>query len=254
MGRFEGRVALITGAARGIGFGIAKRFAEEGAAIAIVDLNEADAAEAAAKLPKAAQSHVGIGCDVADRASAEAAVARAVAELGGLHILVNNAGITRDNLLFKMTDGDWDAVMAVHLRGPFLMTQAAQKVFTEQRYGKVLNLSSISAYGNRGQANYSAAKAGVQGFTKTLGIELGKFGINVNAIAPGFIVTEMTEATARRLGMEPEEFFKLNAEHNPVQRIGYPEDIAAAAAFLCSDEASYITGQTLNVCGGAAIH
>jgi 3-oxoacyl-[acyl-carrier protein] reductase len=254
MGRFDGRVALITGAARGIGFGIAQRFAEEGAAIAIVDLNEADAAEAAAKLPTAGQKHVGIGCDVADRPSAEAAVARAVEELGGLHILVNNAGITRDNLLFKMTDSDWDSVMAVHLRGPFLMTQAAQKVFTEQRYGKVLNLSSISSYGNRGQANYSAAKAGVQGFTRTLGMELGPFGINVNAIAPGFIVTEMTEATARRLKLEPEEFFKLNADHNPVRRIGYPEDIAAAAAFLCSDEASYITGQTLNVCGGAAIH
>lgn len=250
MGRYDGRVVLITGAARGIGFGMAQRFAEEGAAIAIVDLNEEDAAAAAAKLPKA----IGIGCDVADRAAVEAAVDRTVAELGGLHVLVNNAGITRDNLLFKMTDLDWDLVMNVHLKGAFLMTQAAQKVFTAQRYGKILNLSSISAYGNRGQANYSAAKAGVQGFTKTLGKELGKFGINVNAIAPGFIVTEMTEATARRLGMEPEEFFKLNADHNPVGRVGQPEDIAAAAAFLCSDEASYITGQTLNVCGGAAIH
>ncbi|GGO93443.1 3-oxoacyl-ACP reductase [Nocardioides phosphati] len=250
MGRYDGRVVLITGAARGIGFGMAQRFAEEGAAIAIVDLNEEDAAAAAAKLPKA----IGIGCDVADRAAVEAAVDRTVAELGGLHVLVNNAGITRDNLLFKMTDVDWDLVMNVHLKGAFLMSQAAQKVFTAQRYGKILNLSSISAYGNRGQANYSAAKAGVQGFTKTLGKELGKFGINVNAIAPGFIVTEMTEATARRLGMEPEEFFKLNADHNPVGRVGQPEDIAAAAAFLCSDEASYITGQTLNVCGGAAIH
>ena len=250
MGRYDGRVVLITGAARGIGFGMAQRFAEEGAAIAIVDLNEEDAAAAAAKLPKA----IGIGCDVADRAAVEAAVERTVAELGGLHVLVNNAGITRDNLLFKMTDVDWDLVMSVHLKGAFLMSQAAQKVFTAQRYGKILNLSSISAYGNRGQANYSAAKAGVQGFTKTLGKELGKFGINVNAIAPGFIVTEMTEATARRLGMEPEEFFKMNADFNPVGRVGQPEDIAAAAAFLCSDEASYITGQTLNVCGGAAIH
>jgi 3-oxoacyl-[acyl-carrier protein] reductase len=250
MGRYDGRVVLITGAARGIGFGMAQRFAEEGAAIAIVDLNEEDAAAAAARLPKA----IGIGCDVADRTAVDAAVERTVAELGGLHVLVNNAGITRDNLLFKMTDVDWDLVMNVHLKGAFLMTQAAQKVFTAQRYGKILNLSSISAYGNRGQANYSAAKAGVQGFTKTLGKELGKFGINVNAIAPGFIVTEMTEATARRLGMEPEEFFKMNADYNPVGRVGQPEDIAAAAAFLCSDEASYITGQTLNVCGGAAIH
>ncbi|MDO7868974.1 SDR family NAD(P)-dependent oxidoreductase [Nocardioides jiangxiensis] len=250
MGRYDGRVVLVTGAARGLGFAMAQRFADEGAAVAIVDLNEEDAAAAAAKLPKA----IGIGCDVADRAAVEAAVERTVAELGGLHVLVNNAGITRDNLLFKMTDTDWDLVMNVHLKGAFLMAQTAQKIFTAQRYGKILNLSSISAYGNRGQANYSAAKAGVQGFTKTLGKELGKFGINVNAIAPGFIVTEMTEATARRLGMEPEEFFKLNADHNPVGRVGQPEDIAAAAAFLCSDEASYITGQTLNVCGGAAIH
>ena len=168
-------------------------------------------------------------------------------------MLVNNAGITRDNLLFKMTDEDWDLVMNVHLRGAFLMTRAAQKHFVEQKYGKILNLSSVSALGNRGQANYSAAKMGVQGFTRTLGIELGPFGVNANAIAPGFIATEMTDATARRLKMEPEQLRQMNAEHNPVRRVGFPEDIAAAAAFLCSDEASYITGQTLYVDGGAKL-
>ena len=251
MGRFDGRVAIITGAARGIGAGTAKRFADEGAAVAVLDINEEQAQETAAGL--GAGKAVGIACNVTDAGSVEAAVGRVVEELGGLHILVNNAGITRDNLLFKLTEDDWDSVMAVHLKGAFLMSKAAQKTFVEQKYGKILNLSSVSANGNRGQANYSAAKAGVQGFTRTLALELGPFGVNVNAIAPGFIATEMTDDTARRLKMDVEEFRKLNAEANPVKRVGYPEDIAAAAAFLCSDEASYITGQTLYVDGGAKI-
>jgi 3-oxoacyl-[acyl-carrier protein] reductase len=251
MGRYDGRVAIVTGAARGIGAGIARRFAEEGAAVAVLDLDESQAAASAEGL--GATRAVGIGCNVSDEASVAAAVTRVVEELGGLHVLVNNAGITRDNLLFKMTVDDWDAVMGVHLRGAFLMSRAAQKTFVDQKYGKILNLSSVSANGNRGQANYSAAKAGVQGFTRTLALELGQFGVNVNAIAPGFIATEMTDDTARRLKMDVEEFRTLNAEANPIKRIGHPEDIAAAAAFLCSDEASYITGQTLYVDGGAKI-
>ncbi len=251
MGRYDGRVAIVTGSAQGIGAGIAKRFADEGAAVAVLDLNEEKAAETAAGL--GAVKAIGVGCNVSDAASAEAAVARVVAELGGLHVLVNNAGITRDNLLFKMSEEDWDSVMGVHLKGAFLMSREAQKTFVGQKYGKILNLSSVSANGNPGQANYSAAKAGVQGFTRTLALELGKFGVNVNAIAPGFIATEMTDATARRLGMDIDDFRKLNAEANPVKRVGAPEDIAAAAAFLCSDEASYITGQTLYVDGGAKI-
>ena len=254
MGRYDGRVAVITGAARGIGFGCATRFAEEGASVAIVDLDESAASAAAAKLPLQGDAKaIGVGADVSDTDAVEAAVARVVDELGGIHVLVNNAGITRDNLLFKMTDDDWDLVIGVHLRGAFLMTRAAQKHFVEQKYGKILNLSSVCALGNRGQANYSAAKMGIQGFTRTLGIELGPFGINANAIAPGFIATDMTDATARRLKMEPEELRRLNAEANPVRRVGEPADIAAAAAFLCSDEASYITGQTLYVDGGAKL-
>jgi 3-oxoacyl-[acyl-carrier protein] reductase len=254
MGRFDGRVAVVTGAARGIGFGTATRFAEEGASVAILDLDESSAAEAAAKLPLVdGAKAVGIGADVSDTESANAAVERVVAELGGIHILVNNAGVTRDNLLFKMTDDDWDLVMNVHLRGAFLMTRAAQKHFVAQKYGKIVNLSSVSALGNRGQANYSAAKMGIQGFTRTLGIELGRYGVNANAIAPGFIATEMTDATAARLGVSVEDFRAAAAEANPVKRVGYPEDIAAAAAFLCSDEASYITGQTLYVDGGAKL-
>ncbi|MBZ5732925.1 glucose 1-dehydrogenase [Nocardioides sp. TRM66260-LWL] len=250
MGRFDGRVAIITGAARGIGFGTATRFSEEGAAVAIIDLDETAAAEAASRLPGRA---IGVGADVSDAGSVDAAIARVVEELGGVHILVNNAGITRDNLLFKMTEQDWDLVIGVHLKGAFLMTQAAQKHFTAQKYGKVVNISSTSALGNRGQANYSAAKMGIQGFTRTLGIELGPFGINVNAVAPGFIATEMTDATAARLKMDVEEFRRLNAEHNPVRRVGEPDDIAAAVTFLASDEASYITGQTLYVDGGATL-
>lgn len=251
MGRYDRRVAVITGAARGIGFGIAQRLASEGASIAILDLDETAAQEAAGRLELTDGALAsGVGCDVVDSAAAEAAVQRVVDELGGIHVLVNNAGITRDNLLFKMTEEDWDLVMGVHLKGVFNMTKAAQSRFVEQKYGKILNLSSVSALGNRGQANYSAAKMGIQGLTRTLGIELGPFGITANAIAPGFIVTEMTDATARRLKMEPDELQRLNAEATPVRRVGQPEDIAAAAAFLCSDEASFITGQTLYVDGG----
>ena len=251
MGRFDGRVAVITGGARGIGAGIGQRFAEEGAAVALLDLNEEAAAATAAGL--GASKAIGVGCNVSDAASVEAAVARVLDELGGFHILVNNAGVTRDNLLFKLTEEDWDVVMGVHLKGAFLMSKAAQKTFVEQRYGKIVNLSSISALGNRGQANYSAAKAGVQGFTRTLALELGPFGVNVNAIAPGFIATEMTDDTARRLKIDVDEFRRLNAEANPVKRVGAPADIAAAAAFLCADEASYITGQTLYVDGGGKL-
>lgn len=250
MGRFDGRVAIVTGAARGIGLQTALRFSQEGAAVAILDLDENEASAAAAYLPGTA---IGIGTDVSHVDSVDAGVTRVAHELGGVHILVNNAGITRDNLLFKMSETDWDLVMGVHLKGTFLMTKATQKHFVEQRYGKVVNLSSLSALGNRGQANYSAAKMGVQGFTRTLALELGTYGVNVNAIAPGFVATEMTDATAARLKMDVEEFRNLNAEANPVKRVGHPDDIASAVAFLCSDEASYITGQTLYVDGGASI-
>jgi 3-oxoacyl-[acyl-carrier protein] reductase len=252
MGRYEGRVAVVTGSARGIGAGTARRFAEEGASVAVLDLDESQARATADGLGGDARA-IGVACDVTDAASVESAVTRVLEELGGLHVLVNNAGITRDNLLFKLTEDDWDAVMDVHLKGAFLMSRAAQKTFVAQKYGKILNLSSVSANGNRGQANYSAAKAGVQGLTRTLALELGPFGVNVNAIAPGFIASEMTDETARRLKLDVEEFRRMNAEANPVKRVGHPEDVAAAAAFLCSDEASYITGQTLYVDGGGKI-
>jgi 3-oxoacyl-[acyl-carrier protein] reductase len=217
----------------------------------VLDLDQ-DAAGATAEGLGAEQA-VGLACDVSDAASVDAAVQGVVDRLGKIDVLVNNAGVTRDNLLFKMTEDDWDTVIGVHLRGSFLMSRAAQKHMVAAKYGKILNLSSVSALGNRGQANYSAAKMGLQGFTRTLAIELGPFGINVNAVAPGFIVTDMTDDTARRVGADPEDFRKAAAERTPVRRVGQPEDIAATAAFLCSDEASFITGQTLYVDGGARI-
>ena len=251
MSRYAGRVVIVTGAARGIGAATAQRFATEGASVAVLDLDEDAAARTADGL--GAERAIGLACDVADARAVERAVTRVVEDLGQVDVLVNNAGVTRDNLLFKMTEEDWDLVLGVHLKGAFLMSREVQKHMTAARYGRILNLSSVSALGNRGQANYAAAKMGIQGFTRTLALELGKFGVNVNAIAPGFIATEMTDDTARRLGVEVEEFRKMNAEANPIKRVGRPEDIAAAAAFLCSDEASYITGQTLYVDGGAKL-
>jgi 3-oxoacyl-[acyl-carrier protein] reductase len=255
MSRYAGRVVIVTGAARGIGAATAKRFASEGASVALLDLDEGAATETAAALAAGADGGkaIGVGCDVADAAAAERAVGRVVDELGKVDVLVNNAGITRDNLLFKMTEEDWDLVMGVHLKGAFLMSREVQKHMVAAKYGRILNLSSVSALGNRGQANYAAAKMGVQGFTRSLALELGQFGITVNAVAPGFIVTDMTDATARRVGMEPEAYREAAAAATPVRRVGYPEDIATAAAFLCSEEASFVTGQTLYVDGGAKI-
>ena len=156
----------------------------------------------------------------------------------------------RDNLLFKMTEDDWDTVLGVHLRGSFLMSRASQKYMVEQKFGRIINLSSSSALGNRGQANYSAAKAGLQGFTKTLAIELGQFGITANAIAPGFIVTDMTAATAARVGMEFEAFQQAAASQIPVRRVGQPDDIAHLASFLASEQAGFVSGQVIYVAGG----
>ena len=250
MGRLKGRVAMITGAGRGIGFAAARRFAREGAQVCLTDIDEKGIRRAEESLRGEGLEVFGLRVDVTDRAQVESAVEEIVRRCGRLDILVNNAGVIRDNLLFKMTDEDWQTVMDVHLKGAFYCSRAAQKVMVEQKYGRIINISSTSALGNRGQANYSAAKAGLQGFTKTLAIELGKFGITVNAVAPGFIETEMTRATAERIGISFEQFVEEVKKQIPVGRIGQPEDVAAALLFFASEEASYVNGQVLYVAGG----
>jgi len=251
LGDLKGRVALVTGAARGIGAATARKLAADGARVAVLDLSEEQCAEAVAAIRGAGGEALAFGCDVSNAEQVERAVERIAAEWGRLDILVNNAGVTRDNLLFKMSEADWDTVMAIHLKGSFLCARAAQKPRVAQKYGKIVNLSSTSALGNRGQANYSAAKAGLQGFTKTLAIELGPFNINVNAIAPGFIDTEMTRATAQRMGLDPEEYKKQRAAAIPLRRVGQPEDIANLVAFLVGDDAGFISGQVIYVNGGS---
>jgi 3-oxoacyl-[acyl-carrier protein] reductase len=244
MRRFEGRTALVTGGARGIGAATATRLAEEGAHVVVADFDEAAATETAERIGGRA-----VRCDVTSRADVEAAVA-AAAETDRLDILVTCAGIIRDNLVHKMTDDDWEAVIATHLRGTFLAAQAAQAHMTEQQSGSIVLISSTSALGNRGQANYSAAKAGIQGLAKTLAIELGRFDVRVNCVAPGFIATAMTRQTADRIGVSFEDFQTAVAEQTPLRRVGRPEDVSGVIAFLCSDDAAYVTGQVIYVRGG----
>jgi len=244
------RTAIVTGAARGIGAAVARRLSEDGFAVAILDLDESACAGVVKEIEAAGGRALAVGVNVADEAAVAAAVTRVAEELGAPTVLVNNAGITRDNLLFKMSTQDWDSVMDVHLRGSFLMSRATQKYMTEAGWGRIVNLSSVSALGNRGQANYAAAKAGLQGFTKTLAIELGKFGVTANAIAPGFIETEMTAATAARVGVPFEDYKAAAAAQIPVARVGQPEDIAATVSFFAREEAGFVSGQVVYVAGG----
>jgi 3-oxoacyl-[acyl-carrier protein] reductase len=249
----QDRVALVTGAAQGIGAAVAKRLAADGARVAVLDLQEDAAQQVADEIKAAGGTAIGLGADVSRREQVQAAVDRVVGEFGGLQILVNNAGVLRDNLLFKMSDDDWTVVMEVHLRGSFLCSQIAQKHMVEARYGRIICMSSTSALGNRGQSNYATAKAGLQGLTKTMAIELGPFGITANAIAPGFIETAMTKATAERIGTTIEQMREATAAAVPVRRGGVPEDIANAVAFFAGEEAGYVTGQVLYVDGGRGL-
>lgn len=244
------KVAIVTGGARGIGAAIAARLARDGMTIAVIDLDASRCDDAVDEIRASGQWASGYGADVSNEEQVEETVARIAAELGPPAVLVNNAGITRDNLLFRMTLADWEAVSGVHLRGAFLMSRAAQKHMVDQKFGRIINISSTSALGNRGQANYSTAKAGLQGFTKTLAVELGPFGITVNAVAPGFIATDMTAATAQRLGITFEEHIARSSAVIPVRRVGTPADIAQAVSFFANDEAGFVSGQVLYVAGG----
>jgi 3-oxoacyl-[acyl-carrier protein] reductase len=244
------RVAIITGAARGIGAATARRLATDGLAVAVLDLDEGACQATVDAITSAGGRAFGVGADVSQADQVETAVGKVVAELGPPAVLVNNAGVIRDNLIFKMSEDDWDTVLSVHLRGAFLMSRAAQKHMVDQRFGRIVNLSSSSALGNRGQVNYSAAKAGMQGFTKTLALELGPFGITANAVAPGFIVTDMTAATAARMGMSFEEFQTAAASQVPVRRIGRVDDVAHTISFLASEGAGFVSGQVIYVAGG----
>jgi 3-oxoacyl-[acyl-carrier protein] reductase len=244
------KVAVVTGAARGIGAAVAAKLAADGLAVAVVDLDESACKETVDRIVAAGGKAIGVGADVSDAAAVQAAFDRTAAELGGPTVVINNAGVLRDNLIYKMTDSDWDTVMNVHLRGAFLCSRAGQKYMVEQNWGRIVNLSSTSALGNRGQSNYSAAKAGLQGLTKTLAIELGRYNVTANAIAPGFIVTDMTAATAARMGVDFELMQSEAAKQIPVRRVGRPEDIANTASFLCSEGAGFVSGQVIYVAGG----
>ncbi|MEZ5185490.1 MAG: 3-oxoacyl-ACP reductase FabG [Candidatus Nanopelagicales bacterium] len=244
------RIAIVTGGARGIGAAVSRRLAEDGMAVAVLDLDAASCEPVVQEIKAAGGSALAVGANVADEAEVGAAVDRVAEELGAPTVLVNNAGIIRDNMLHKMSVDDWDAVLGVHLRGAFLMSRALQPYMREADWGRIVNLSSTSALGNRGQANYSAAKAGMQGLTKTLAIELGRFHVTANAIAPGFIETDMTAATAERIGMDFQEFIKMAASQIPVGRVGNPDDIAHTVSFLASEGAGFVSGQVIYVAGG----
>jgi 3-oxoacyl-[acyl-carrier protein] reductase len=247
---FEGKTAFITGGSRGIGRQIAERFASEGANVAIIDVNEEALQAAQEEMSGQGYSIYTKNASVTDKEQIEGAMKEVFEKFGSIDVLVNNAGVIRDNMLFKMTDEDWLTVTDVHLKGAFYATRAAQQYMTQNKYGRIINISSTSALGNRGQANYATAKAGLQGFTKTLAIELGKYGITANAVAPGFIETDMTKATAERIGVPFEELIKASVSSIPVGRSGKPEDIANAVAFFADERSSFVSGQVLYVAGG----
>jgi len=244
------RVAVVTGGARGIGAAVARRLAADGMAVGVLDLKEGDSGATVDAITAAGGRALAVGADVSDAGQVKAAVDAVAGGLGPPAVLVNNAGVLRDNLLFKMSDDDWTTVMDVHLRGAFLASQIAQKHMVKAKYGRIVSMSSTSALGNRGQANYATAKAGLQGFTKTLAIELGPFGIAANAIAPGFIETAMTKATAERIGSTIEQMREAAEQMTPVRRGGLPGDVANAVLFLAAEESGYVTGQVLEVNGG----
>jgi len=245
-----GRTVVVTGGARGIGLAVGRRFARAGDAVMLLDRDPGVVASGTELAQETGTQSRGIVCDVTDSTSVNAAFDEIAEACGSIDVLINNAGVLRDNLIHKLTEDDWDTVIGVHLKGAYLCARAAQRHMVAKRYGKIVSLSSTSSLGNRGQLNYSTAKAGLQGFTRTLALELGKFNINVNCIAPGFIDTEMTRATADRQGIAPDDYKAMKAEKIAIGRVGTPEDIGNVAYFLANDEASFVNGQILYVSGG----
>jgi len=252
MPKLEGLVALVTGATRGIGAATARKLCAEGCRTVLVDLDEPGCNATVQSLRSDGYEAIALGCDVSSSSQVQTTMAETVRHFGKLDILVNNAGLIRDDLIHKMTDDEWDIVLNVHLKGTFLCSRAAQRYMVEQRFGRIVNVSSTSALGNRGQANYSAAKAGIQGLTRTLALELGQFGITANAVAPGFIDTAMTRSTAQRLGIPEDQYQTAAAQRIALRRIGRPEEVASVVAFLASEDASYVSGQIIYVAGGPA--
>ena len=252
MGKLDGRVAAVTGAGRGIGAAEAIKLAQEGANVAVLDLSAEAGQDTVMAVKDAGREALAVACDVSSTKQVGAAFEEVHNHFGRIDILINNAGLLRDNLLFKMSEDDWDKVLDVHLKGSFLCSQAVQQYMVEQEYGKIIMTSSIVALGNKGQLNYSAAKAGLQAMARTLALELGRFNINVNAVAPGWIETEMTKEAAERVGITMEDMKERFAKNIPLRRFGRVEDVANVVAFLCSDEASYISGETIYVAGGPA--
>ncbi len=226
--------------------------AQEGAKIAVLDLSAEAGQDTVEAVQEAGGKAIAVACDVSSSKQVGAAFEEVAHRFGRIDILINNAGLLRDNLLFKMTEDDWDKVLDVHLKGSFLCSQAVQKYMVEQQYGRIIMTSSIVALGNKGQVNYSAAKAGLQAMARTLALELGRFNVTVNAVAPGWIETEMTKEAAERVGLTMEDMKERFSKNIPLKRFGKPEDVANVVAFLASEEASYISGETIYVAGGPA--
>jgi len=244
------RVAIISGAARGIGASIALRLAADGHDVAVLDLDAEACSDTVRAIRALGRRAMAVAADVAEESAVERAVAEVVAGLGPPTIAVNNAGILRDRTISKMTLADWDLVINVNLRGAFLLSRAVQGHMREMGWGRIVNLSSTAALGNLGEANYAAAKAGVQGLTKTLAIELGRYGITANAVAPGFVETAMTAEVAARVGISFEAMKQQAIAGTVVGRVGQPEDIAHAVSFFVDARSGYVTGQVLYVAGG----